>query len=103
MLGCSHNVRSSLVLAGLHPALTKEFPAKNVYMLIFTVISPTFRTYVCEFAHTYSLIWDGLEDQVVQQCELLGYLQGRVVLKRLSLIVRHGLIHKKTVYKCTTQ
>lgn len=24
----------------------------------------------------YLLIWDGLEDQVVQQCELLSYLQG---------------------------
>lgn len=39
----------------------------------------------------YSLVWDDLEDQVVQQRELLSYLQGRVALKRLSLTVLHGL------------
>lgn len=46
--------------------------------------------------HASSLIWDDLEDQVVQQCELLSYLQGRVVLKWLSLAVLRGLIHTHT-------
>lgn len=44
--------------------------------------------------HVYSLVWDDLEDQVVQQRELLSNLQGRVVLERLSLTVFHGLIHR---------
>lgn len=58
--------------------------------------TPTLRARVCVLVqmHAYSLVWDDLEDQVVQQRELLSYLQGRVVLKRLSLTVLHGLIHR---------
>lgn len=44
--------------------------------------------------HVDSLVRDDLEDQVVQQRELLSYLQGRVVLERLGLTVFHGLIHR---------
>lgn len=39
----------------------------------------------------HSLIWDDLEDQVVQQCEVLSYLQGRVTLKRFGFTVLHSL------------
>lgn len=57
----------------------------------------------------HSLIWDDLEDQVVQQCELLSYLQGRVALKRLGLTVLHCLInrhkntHRDTQWKAFSQ
>lgn len=30
MLGCFHNIRSSLILVILHPALTKELPVENI-------------------------------------------------------------------------
>lgn len=46
------------------------------------------------FVHTrvHSRVRDDLEDQVVEQRELLGYLQSGVVLERLRLAVLHGLI-----------
>lgn len=52
------------------------------------------RTHVGYCMCVYSLVWDDFEDQVVEQCELLSYLQGRVALKRLSLTVLHGLTQR---------
>lgn len=64
----------------------KHFPFRN---------QPSHRL-LCVSVHVrrHLLIRDDLEDQVVQQCELLGYLQSRVVLKRLCLTVQHSLTHK---------
>lgn len=56
--------------------------------------------FVC--LHVFSLVRDDLEDQVVQQCELLSYLQGRVALKRFSLTVLHGLTHTHRVKSIIT-
>lgn len=52
MLGCFHNVRSSLVLVVLHPALTKEFPVeKNIPRMKNT---PIFSACVGVFVHMYA-------------------------------------------------
>lgn len=48
-------------------------------------------TRVCECMSVHSLVWNDLKDQVVQQCELFGYLQGRMALKGLGLRVLHRL------------
>lgn len=54
----------------------------------------TARVCTCAREHVlYSLVWDDLEDQVVQHCELLRDLQGRMVLKRLSFTLVHRLTH----------
>lgn len=57
---------------------------------------------VSAHVHRHLLIRDDLEDQVVQQCELLSYLQSGVVLKRLCLTVQHSLIHKTHTSYLTT-
>lgn len=115
MLGSFHNVGSSLVLVVLHPALTKElpeeikiflnnqqiktyqhslcvFPTSQSAFFLFSVLCLC--SWLCMPACVYSLVWDDLEDQVVQQCELLSYLQGRVALKRLSFTVLLCLRHR---------
>lgn len=44
----------------------------------------------------HSLIRDDLEDQVIEQSELFGDLQGRVALKRLVPALLHRLKHTRT-------
>lgn len=55
---------------------------------------------LCGFFHL--LVRDDLKNQVVQESELLGYLQGRMALEGFSLTVVHGLIHTHTHTLCVS-
>lgn len=73
------------------------FTLTHLTSIICIKVSVSVHTNMC----VHSLIWDDLEDQVVQQCELLSYLQGRVVLKWFSLTVLHGLAQKHNCFQRT--
>lgn len=83
-----HNKRRLLILVILHPSLTKKFPIKkrNTFRTLFFLPLKTKQSKKRQF---HSLIWDDLEDQMVQKGELLCNLQGWVALERVSLSRTH--------------
>lgn len=89
------------------PVFIQPWPKNSLYNgNHFLFSNQSHHRLICASVHVrrHLLIRDDLEDQVVQQGELLSYLQSGMVLKGLCLTVQHSLRHttRRLFTNCST-